>query len=378
MAASRTPSARKATVFAVLPPPTTGMTLCTRLIADRLAAIGAVGELNLSDGSAKITLSFRVAKFFRTLGALLRLLSGASRGGALYMSVNARRAMWYNIAAAAAARLWGSRVAAHHHIYAYITKPDWRVKLLDRVMGPSGVHVVLCDDMQSHLKSLYGCRAGFLQLPSTVMMTGGADDATQDSSESTEEPFGGQREFRVGHLANLSYDKGIDHVFGVFSKLLESHDSVKLVLAGPVMDAEARERLAGAQRDYPDRLDYRGPVYGADKEAFFRDIDLLLLPSRFDAQPVVISEAFERAKPVLAIGWSCIPGLIGPNDSWNICPKANYVDKASGVIENWITRPDEYQSASQRALERAAELRRDAQHDLDAFCEWVFPGAAAV
>ncbi|TWT36685.1 Glycosyl transferases group 1 [Posidoniimonas corsicana] len=365
---------RKATVFAVLPPPTTGMTLCTRLIADRLGVQGNVRELNLSDGSPKITFSFRVAKLFRTFGALLRLLMGASRGGALYMSVNARRAMWYNIAAAAAARLWGSRVAAHHHIYAYITRKDWRVRVLDRVMGASGVHVVLCDDMRDNLDRLYGCRAGFLQLPSTVMMTR-QDSGPQHAAES---PYEGQREFRVGHLANLSYDKGIDYVFEMFDQLRSAHRDVRLVLAGPVMDAEARRRIDGAQRDYPDQIDYRGPVYGEDKERFFRDIDVLLLPSRFDAQPVVISEAFERGKPVIALGWSCIPGLIGPNDRWTVCPKGDYVKQSNEVIGGWISAPNSYPADARRALDRAAELRQDAEQSLHEFCTWVFPEAAPV
>ena len=49
-----------------------------------------------------------------------------------------------------------------------------------------------------------------------------------------------------------------------------------------------------------------GPVYNEEKKQFFSDIDLLILPSINEAEPLVIYEAFSYGIPVVAFGVGCI------------------------------------------------------------------------
>ncbi len=95
-------------------------------------------------------------------------------------------------------------------------------------------------------------------------------------------------ELVVGHLANLSEEKGtID--------LLKAKPDARIVLAGPAMPNFER-----FWRTYPhkDRVVRLGVLSEAEKRDFFAGIDVFCLPSRSDSFGLVLLEAWANAKPV--------------------------------------------------------------------------------
>src|SRR2546430_1174294 len=62
------------TVHAVLPPPVTGMTLCTAAMADALSRRVEVKQYNWSNGGSAITPWFRLVKAGRSLASPWKLL----------------------------------------------------------------------------------------------------------------------------------------------------------------------------------------------------------------------------------------------------------------------------------------------------------------
>jgi glycosyltransferase involved in cell wall biosynthesis len=98
------------------------------------------------------------------------------------------------------------------------------------------------------------------------------------------------QDFVIGHLANLSHEKGtVD--------LLEAvkHLPVKVLLAGPAMPKFERAwpklQTANTQR--------LGVIDEATKRDFFQAIDVFVLPSRSDSFGLVLLEAWANAKPVI-------------------------------------------------------------------------------
>jgi glycosyltransferase involved in cell wall biosynthesis len=355
----------EAIALGVFPPPVTGMTLCTERVTKALESAGPVRRLNLSSGAALITLGFRLRKLARLLAALPQLLFHRRRAQrvVLYMPCNRGLAMYYNLAAAAIARFRGFRVALHHHGYNYLNRYDWRVKLIDRVMGPGSVHLVLCPHMVDALRQRYTPRAQTQILPSTILL----EEGPLNDPLATRAPH---TSLRIGHLSNLSHAKGIDHVLNLFDWLAVANRNVSLVLAGPATDDVARQSIAACLAKYGDRVQWLGPVYSAEKEKFFRQIDLFLLPSRNEAQPVVISEAFSSGKPVIAFGRSCIPGLFGPHAAGDIPPTGDFVEPAAKLIEGWLADPTEYERQVRLAKQRAIELHGEAQVCMQQFVQW--------
>ncbi len=95
-------------------------------------------------------------------------------------------------------------------------------------------------------------------------------------------------EIVVGHLANLSEEKGtID--------LLMANPAASIVLAGPAMPNFER-----FWRDYPhkDRVVRLGVLSEPAKRDFYAGIDVFCLPSRTDSFGLVLLEAWANAKPV--------------------------------------------------------------------------------
>ncbi len=353
-------------VFGVFPPPVTGMSLCTDRVARHLSDSCRVRRFNLSDGSAKITWPFRIRKFFRMIAAIARMaFSPSLRGALLYMPANYRGAMYYNLAAALVARIRGWRVALHHHVYYYLHSYDWRLPWLDRLMPPGSAHLALCCEMAQRLDELYAFRREKRLLPSTILLTD--EPKAVGSHDAHREPPRGVR--RLGHLSNLSVAKGSVDALHVFDRLREHGHDVELVIAGPVMEPIVQREIDALCQRYGHRVDYRGPVYGEEKRRFFEDVDVVLFPSRMEAQPIVLSEAFALGKPVISKALSCIPSLTG-QPAWTVDPQADYVEFAATLVTQWIDQPDQYVKASEAATRRAAALRRDAEQKLQEFTAW--------
>ena len=83
---------------------------------------------------------------------------------------------------------------------------------------------------------------------------------------------------------------------------------IRGVLAGPIVHAADRHFVHGLKEELGARLDYRGPVYGAEKVQFFRDIDVFVFPTSYEneAQPMVLFEAMAQGIPVLSCDRGCI------------------------------------------------------------------------
>ena len=158
----------------------------------------------------------------------------------------------------------------------------------------------------------------------------------------------------------------------VLRTLRQRGRQVQLVLAGPVQSPLERDVIEAAQREFGPSLDYRGPVYGEEKRRFFRDIHVKLFPTRYpDAQPLVISEAFAFACPVISYGRGCIPGMMGSATSWSIPPASDFVAPAVRQIEGWIDDPASYAIASRNVRERFDVLMEEARQSLADFESWI-------
>jgi glycosyltransferase involved in cell wall biosynthesis len=103
----------------------------------------------------------------------------------------------------------------------------------------------------------------------------------------------GPDEFVVGHLANLSAEKGSVDLLRTVGRL---GPDVRVVLAGPDMPNFRKFWTAFAEQHRVIRL---GPLGEEQKRDFFAGIDAFALPSRSDSFGLVLLEAWANAKPVL-------------------------------------------------------------------------------
>ena len=101
-----------------------------------------------------------------------------------------------------------------------------------------------------------------------------------------------------GHIGRFTYQKNQGAALRIFAAIREKNPNAHLVLVGTgpepyLSEAEARIDEMGL-RDFITRLDYSDDVAGL-MQAF----DVLLLPSRFEGNPVVVTEALAAGLPCL-------------------------------------------------------------------------------
>lgn len=103
---------------------------------------------------------------------------------------------------------------------------------------------------------------------------------------------------RIGFLGRLHPFKGVDLLVEGTERLRTSWPGLRLQLAGPV-DDENHEWVAGATsgRSWVHCL---GPVSGAFKWEFLRNLDVLVLPSHFENFGLVVGEALAVGTAVVA------------------------------------------------------------------------------
>ena len=170
---------------------------------------------------------------------------------------------------------------------------------------------------------------------------------------------------RIGFLSNLIPEKGLDTVIDVFRALHREFGQLALVIAGPATEQSARRLIDSATQEFAGAVDYRGPIYGSAKDAFYRDVDVFLFPTRYpnEAQPLVVLEALAAGVPVIATARGCIAedlitgGIV-------VLPEMNFVHAAVLAISGWLGDPARMKHLSTTALNRANELHSASRHEL--------------
>lgn len=117
---------------------------------------------------------------------------------------------------------------------------------------------------------------------------------------------------RIGFIGRANHDKGID----VLLRALSSHGLPELdaVLAGP----EVPEAVAAFPESLP-RLEVHPGL--ADPWQALSALDVLVVPSRSEGSPNVVTEAFARGVPVIATEVGGISELVGEDRGYRIPPE---------------------------------------------------------
>jgi glycosyltransferase involved in cell wall biosynthesis len=345
-----------------IPPPATGMTLMTKQILEALQTARCVTFCNWSPGMSRRGIRFRLRRAYRVGRSMFAMFGhGRVRNARLYIVANSSAGgLFYTCMLTAAARWLGYQIYLHHHAYSYIDQFDRRMSWTDRMLGANGFHVVHCEKMIRDFRAQYAGDAGFLTIyPSVVSLP------TKPPRTAVSRPF------RLGHMSNLTIEKGLDLVIEVFRGLRQQGHSVSLTLAGPCQTAGARLVVEKALADYPGSVYYLGPVYDDAKERFFAEIDAFLFPTRYknESWGIVLNESLAAAVPVIACNRGCVSAVVSEGAGVVVDRDTDFPRIATDTILRWMSDPASYAATSAAAVEQAEELHREAAVQLQQFVE---------
>ena len=330
-----------------LPPPTHGFSENTKIITDRLRGRCRLRVVDTSPGSPRRSPVYYARRVWREIRGGLALLRGITAGARLtYLPAAGAGGLLFTVLQAGIARLAGYGIAIHHHSFAYIEERSALMGLLVRFAGPKALHIFLCAVMQRRFEAQYGPRNG--------MIVSNAFYIRDNLGRERTPPVAGL--LRLGHMSNLSAEKGLDDFLGLLRALKAAGIRFRGVLAGPAATDAAAAAIAAAAAELGADLDYRGPVYGEAKTRFFADIDVFVFPTRykFEAQPNVVFEALSFGAPVIAFARGCVAGDLPESCGSAVPVGADFIAAARERLAGWSADPAAL-AASARAARQSAQ-----------------------
>lgn len=352
----------KVLFIGLFPPPVNGQRIITLCMFERLDAIATVARHNVD--------RFRqfgpFSKLLSALAACGTLLRARFKGfSSLYLAPHSGAGLIFSCMIALASRCAGYTVAVHYHSYRNMGRFSWLMATFLAICGPRAMHIVLAPPMARDLRRLYRSVRHVTVISNTTFVEPRAVTRT----------FGGRR-LRIGHLSNLSRQKGIGMVLDCLRALRAQQVDVELWLAGPSEDAATSALVARAQAEFGERLNYLGRLGALDVRRFYDNIDVFLFPSSYEheAEPLVIVDAASAGVPVIATDRGCIGYLLGSSAGLALSP-AEFIEQAVAQIARWAEDPAQLAAASERARARFIELHEQSQRQLDLLLSAITSGA---
>jgi glycosyltransferase involved in cell wall biosynthesis len=237
----------------------------------------------------------------------------------------------------------------HHHSFAYITQRSPLISTILSVGGKALCNVFLGEAMERGFRATYASHvlAGMVLSNSAFVPPVEAPETDR------------QGPLVLGHLSNLTREKGLHIFLDELRAAVAADEQVRAVLAGPVADPSDRALIDSALEEFGDRLDYRGPLYGEQKDAFYRDIDVFVFPTeyRHEAQPTVLFEAQAAGCKIVSFARGCIAEQVA-QDGLVIAQNGDFIAECLGWLQ---ANRDEVRTDRAATRARYAEKYRAAR-----------------
>jgi len=340
----------RALIIGPLPPPLHGMSLATEALADHVDAISSVTRIDVGPGKARRT--YHVRRIVRVAFAVVRVIVNRRRARYLYLACDGGAGMLYSLVLVAAGRIAGYEVFLHHHSYVYISHKKRLMTAIVRAGGARCHHIVACTTMARDLRDAYGPT-----VQARIVSVAYALPSARDRHAVS-------RPLRLGHLSNLSVEKGLAVAIATADALGAEMAGARLVLAGPATSPNDRALIEAAVAG---GAEYWGPATEEEKHRFYSSIDVFLFPSRYrhESFGLVAWEAAAHGVPVIAFRNGCLTQEALGDGGLVLEPNDDFVDRAVGQLREWARDPALFQRASACATRAAARARDAGNRQLD-------------
>jgi glycosyltransferase involved in cell wall biosynthesis len=314
---------RRVVIFATLPPPLTGASKNTAIIASAIGELSpAMAIIDVSPNNLKRGPQYHFRRLSRTLVGCVRIILFGRGPETVYISAEANYGLLYSAIAVVCARLRRSIIFIHHHSFYYVNQRSRMMSAVKRVSGQDAHHVFLCETMQRGFVQQYGAVQG--SVVSNLAML------SEPIGRGARPPSG--TPIRVGLLSNLTLDKGVREFLEVVDECASLAVDVNAVLAGPA-DSDVRALLESRSSGSYAPISWIGPVYDEQKSAFFDSLDIFLFPTTYavEAQPNVVLEAAAHGLLIIATDIGCISEDIARLGGHSL-PHSSFVPSAVNII----------------------------------------------
>jgi glycosyltransferase involved in cell wall biosynthesis len=346
--------ARSVAFVGPLPPPVNGF---SSVCAMMLELLRTKMPVQVFDRAPKVNSRFSTMLqqlLLRPLGYFGACI--AHRNVILYLALSGGRGQIFDLGYVLVSKLFRRRVFIHHHSFAYINAPSFLNRCVFSLLRKDA-HIVLSRKMGDSLAGQYGLDASGI----TVVSNAAFYDSTHDDTRTKHDEHS---PLHIGFLSNITFEKGFVEFFAILEQLKMRGIAYRAHIAGPLAPA-AREIFDKLFNEASD-VDYAGPVYGAEKERFYQQLDIFVFPTRYvnEAEPLVVYEAMRHGVYVIA----CDRGAI----SEMLCNGAGVAFAAETVVDSAVLHIGKFSadraaltSSRRMSLQQAQRIRSSGRVQLE-------------
>jgi succinoglycan biosynthesis protein ExoL len=350
--AARAPKHVKMLFMGLFPPPIDGQRVITQRMFECFDAEAEVARAGIDQFPTFGPLS----KALSALAGCFVVLRERVRGCAtLYLAPHSGLGLTYSSLIVLASRCVGYRIALHYHSYRNIVRRSRLMAVFLAISGPDALHIVLAPPMAKDLRRAYPFVRNIAVLSNAIFSAPRQVVRVFDA-----------KPIHLGHLSNLSLEKGLAIVLECFRELRKQNIDVVLRLGGPPDDDDIARTIVAAQAEFGERLQYLGRLDSSDVHRFYDDIDIFLFPTLYEheAEPLVIVDALAASVPVIASDRGCIPYLLD-DEAGCVFPASDFVDQAVKQVSRWANDPKELAAVSRRSQKRFLAMHDEARANLN-------------
>lgn len=133
----------------------------------------------------------------------------------------------------------------------------------------------------------------------------------------------------IGRLIKI---KGIDILIRALPIIKMSYPQMKLYIAGTGGQSNKIKSLV-KKMDLTENVVFLGNIFGIEKKSLVSSVDVFVLPSRYDACPIVLLEAMESSKPIVASRVGGIPYLVNDGETGLLFEVGDVNQLANNVLD---------------------------------------------
>jgi len=339
-----------------LPPPPTGQSLVNRaLLNDFSASLSTVKSNDISQGNSR-GLFYHISRIKKLIRTVFHLL--LCRDRYVFLSSESGLGVFYIMLLFSVARLQRKTTFLHHHVYNYITRPSVLHTLLMRLAGSDCTHIMLSPRMGEDFKARFGSHRRYMILHNAIfidrLLRAGFPERRLDPASRT-----------VGFIGRLEASKGFDDFLALVQRTADD-PRLRYVVAGDYVHSDYAAALYSLRARLGPRLDLRGFVSGPDKARFYRNIDVLVFPSKYpnEASPMVCYEALAMGIPVLVTRVGAVTDIVTPECGRVFERDSALVDEIAAQLRVYINEPARLAAQQKAATQRFRALAHRAESEL--------------
>jgi glycosyltransferase involved in cell wall biosynthesis len=294
----------------------------------------------------------RARELFRQLLQVGRFVGAclADRELTLYLALSGGNGQLLDSLYILVSRLCRQRVFVHHHSFAYVNDSTFVNRALFTLLRKQ-FHIVLSRGMAAALTGRYR-----LDERRMIVMSNAAFFSDAQRSPRSAPEQAAVAPICVGFLSNITFDKGFVEFFAVLARLRDLQVDYRAYVAGPVAPEARQEfdRLYAAAAD----TEYVGALYGTAKDQFYRQLDVLLFPTKYanEAEPLVIHEALRSGVYVIACNRGAIADTL-ENGAGLVFMLDSFVESAAASLRSLSSERGRLTQAQDLAIAQAQRLR---------------------